>query len=157
RRIQSMLLPRRLDLPGLEVVGYMRPADSVGGDYFDVQQTGDDCWILLGDVTGHGLGAGLVMLMAQSAMSAIVEATPDLSPRELNPLATRVLLSTLKRLEERRHMTIVTIRCRGNDLAISGSHDDIILWHARERTATVLPVAHFPFGLGFHDLEPADV
>ncbi|HVM68592.1 MAG TPA: SpoIIE family protein phosphatase, partial [Gaiellaceae bacterium] len=150
RRIQSMILPRRLDHPGLEVVGYMRPADSVGGDYFDVHRSGDDCWILLGDVTGHGLGAGLVMLMAQSTMSAIVEARPDVTPKELNHLANRVLRSNLTRLEERRHMTVVTIRSRG-------SHDDIIVWRARDKTAEVRPVAHFPCGLGFVDLEPADV
>lgn len=157
RRIQSMILPRRLDLPGLEVVGYMRPADSVGGDYFDVQRDGDDCWILLGDVTGHGLGAGLVMLMAQSTMSAIVQARPDVTPRELNHLANRVLLSNLTRLDERRHMTIVSIRCRGTDFTISGSHDDIIVWRARDRAAEVVSVAHFPWGLGMLDLAADDV
>jgi len=157
RRIQTMILPRELALPGLEVVGYMRPADSVGGDYFDVYRTGEDCWLLLGDVTGHGLGAGLVMLMAQSTLSAIVQARPDVSPRELNHLANRVLRGNLARLDERRHMTIVAIRCHGRRFLISGSHDDVYLWRARTRRVEVLPMSHFPWGLGFVDLEPSEV
>jgi sigma-B regulation protein RsbU (phosphoserine phosphatase) len=157
RRIQSMILPRELQLPGLDVVGYMRPADSVGGDYFDICRNGDDCWILLGDVTGHGLGAGLVMLMAQSTLSAIVQARPDISPRELNHLANRVLRGNLTRLDERRHMTIVTIRCRRGHFLISGSHDDVFVWRAATRKVEILPMAHFPWGLGFIDLDPSQV
>jgi serine phosphatase RsbU (regulator of sigma subunit) len=157
RRIQAMILPRELQIPGLDVVGYMRPAESVGGDYFDICRSGDDCFILLGDVTGHGLGAGLVMLMAQSTLSAIVEARPEISPSELNHLANRVLCHNLTRLHERRHMTIVTIRCRRGNFVISGSHDDVFIWRAATGTVEVLPLAHFPWGLGFADLEPSEV
>jgi serine phosphatase RsbU (regulator of sigma subunit) len=134
-----------------------RPAESVGGDYFDVHRSGDDCWLLLGDVTGHGLGAGLVMLMAQSTLSAIVEARPEISPKELNVLANRVLCGNLARLDERRHMTIVSIRSSGSRFSISGSHDDVFLWRARTGAVETLPVAHFPWGLGFVDLVQSDV
>ncbi len=157
RRIQSMILPRELRIPGLDVVGYMRPADSVGGDYFDVCRNGNDCWILLGDVTGHGLGAGLVMLMAQSTLSAIVQARPEISPKELNYLANRVLCTNLMRLDERRHMTIVAIRCREGHFVISGSHDDVFVWRAGTKRVETLPMAHFPWGLGFIDFEPGQV
>jgi serine phosphatase RsbU (regulator of sigma subunit) len=157
RRIQSMILPRELRIPGLDVVGHMRPADSVGGDYYDVCRSGDDCWILLGDVTGHGLGAGLVMLMAQSTMSAIVQARPEISPRELNHLANRVLFNNLARLDEHRHMTIVAMRCHRGNFVISGSHDDVLLWRAATQTVEVIPLAHFPWGLGFIDFEPSEV
>jgi serine phosphatase RsbU (regulator of sigma subunit) len=157
RRIQTSILPRQLQLPGLDVVGYMQQADSVGGDYFDVHRVGEEGWLLLGDVTGHGLGAGLVMLMAQSTLSAIVQARPDISPRELNHLANRVLRSNLARLDERRHMTIVSIRCHGSRFAISGSHDDVYLWRSRTGRVEAVPVAHFPFGIGMLDFEPSEV
>ena len=70
RRIQSRIIPNDVPLPGLEMASHVHPVESVGGDYLDVYRDGDRCWFLLGDVTGHGLGAGLVMLMAQSTMSS---------------------------------------------------------------------------------------
>src|SRR4029077_3444126 len=90
RRIQTKLLPTDVHLPGLEVVSHMRPAESVGGDYFDVHAAPDGSWFFLGDVTGHGLGAGLVTLMAQSTLTSILETRPDVRPRELNYLSHRI-------------------------------------------------------------------
>ena len=151
RRIQTKILPRDSDLPGLEVVTYLRPAESVGGDYLDLYSFGTDSWLLVGDVTGHGLGAGLVMLMAQSTISSILQTRPDVSPRQLNWLANRVLCRNLTRLEEARHMTVVSLRRQvGNHFTISGCHDDLLIVRANgsvERRA----VAHMPMGLGFVD------
>ncbi len=79
RRIQSRIIPPDAPLPGLEMTSHVRPADSVGGDYLDVYRDGERCWFLLGDVTGHGLGAGLVMLMVQSTMSSLLRLRPEIS------------------------------------------------------------------------------
>lgn len=158
RRIQARIVPRDAALPGLEVVTYLQPADEVGGDYLDVYAFGDDSWLLLGDVTGHGLGAGLVMLMAQSTISSILQARPGISPRELNWLANRVLHKNLARLEESRHMTVVSIRRgAGNRFTLSGAHDDIFIVRAGG-TVERRSVAQFPLGLGFlPDLALEDV
>ncbi len=151
RRIQTKILPRDSELPGLEVVTYLKPAESVGGDYLDLYTFGSDCWLLVGDVTGHGLGAGLVMLMAQSTLSSILQTRPDVSPAELNWLANRVLCRNLARLEEARHMTVVALRRQsGNRFTISGCHDDVLIIRASgaiERRE----VTHLPMGLGFVD------
>jgi len=151
RRIQLRIVPRDAALPGLEIVSHLRPAASVGGDYLDLYAFGQQSWLLLGDVTGHGLGAGLVMLMAQSTISSILQTRPDISPRELNWLANRILYTNLRRLEESRHMTVVSLRrVAGNRFTVSGAHDDIYIVRARgevERRA----ITHFPMGLGFLD------
>lgn len=42
-----------------EVAAVMRPADQVGGDYYDVFDVGGVEWVLIGDVSGHGVPAGL--------------------------------------------------------------------------------------------------
>ncbi len=156
RRIQMKILPRDMSLPGLELASYLRPAQSVGGDYIDLYAFGDDCWLLVGDVTGHGLGAGLVMLMAQSTISSILQTRPDVSPRELNWLANRVLSRNLARLEESRHMTVASLRrAAGNRFTISGCHDDVIIVRAGGRVER-LSVAHLPMGLGFLGDLPLD-
>lgn len=151
RRIQARIAPHDVSLAGLEVVSYLRPADDVGGDYLDLYSFGEDSWLLLGDVTGHGLGAGLVMLMAQSTISSILQTRPDITPRELNWLANRILNSNLRRLEENRHMTVISLRrSAGNRFTVSGAHDDFYIVREsgaiEQRTAT-----HFPLGLGFVD------
>ncbi|MEM9490251.1 MAG: hypothetical protein AAGC55_13980, partial [Myxococcota bacterium] len=72
RRIQLDLLPKEPDIPGLEITCYMKPAEEVGGDYYDIYTFGDRAWIMLGDVSDLGLSSGLVMLMAQSIISSIL-------------------------------------------------------------------------------------
>ena len=151
RRIQRKLVPRDVSLPGLEVIAHVRPAETVGGDYVDAYHVEPWSWLLLGDVTGHGLGAGLVMLMVQSTISSILEARPDISPRELNALANKVLHANLTRLDEQRHMTIVSIRGRDHRFEVSGSHDNIYIYRAATRTVETLAMTHFPWGIGFHE------
>ncbi len=77
RHIQMMVLPRATELRAvehLEIAAYMRPADEVGGDYYDVLQNGRSLKIGIGDVTGHGLESGVLMLMVQSVARALLEA-----------------------------------------------------------------------------------
>ncbi|HEY8380045.1 MAG TPA: HAMP domain-containing protein, partial [Nannocystis sp.] len=77
RRLQLMVLPpeRELaELDGLDVAGYMRPADEVGGDYYDVLRHPDGVKIGIGDVTGHGLESGVLMLMIQTAVRTLLAA-----------------------------------------------------------------------------------
>ena len=150
RRIQRKLVPRDISLPGLEAIAHVRPAETVAGDYVDAYHFEPWSWLLLGDVTGHGLGAGLVMLMAQSTISSILQTRPDIAPRELNALANNILHANLTRLDEQRHMTIVTIRGRGDRFEVSGSHDNIYIYRAATRTVETLAMAHFPWGIGFH-------
>ncbi len=46
----------------------MKPADEVGGDYYDVLQSNGRVVFGIGDVTGHGLESSMLMLMVQMAV-----------------------------------------------------------------------------------------
>ena len=59
----------------------MMPATEVGGDYYDVLAVDDGCWIAIGDVSGHGLTAGLVMMMVQTGVATLVRAQPGRQPQ----------------------------------------------------------------------------
>lgn len=150
RQIQTNILPPNPKIEGYDLVCYMKPADEVGGDYYDIFSIGDFTWVLLGDVTGHGLRSGLVMLMAQSIIRAIVQTRNDISPTELNTLANQVLFDNLQRLNEHRTMTIVAFSRREDkdQFAFSGTHDNIYVWRSREQRVDVVEVGHFPCGLG---------
>jgi serine phosphatase RsbU (regulator of sigma subunit) len=72
--IQRTILPEESpEIPGLEVNAKTRPAVEVGGDNFDFIQRGDNFFIYVGDVTGHGVPAGLIMMMVNTLLHTYSE------------------------------------------------------------------------------------
>ena len=62
RRLQLSLLPATLpDLPDIEVAFAMRTATEVGGDYYDYRSENGNLTVSVGDATGHGVDAGLLV------------------------------------------------------------------------------------------------
>jgi len=150
-RIQMKVLPPKPAIPGFELACHMKPAEEVGGDYYDVYTLGDQSWILLGDVTGHGLSSGLVMLMAQSILASILHTRQGISPAELNFLANQVLHQNLARLGELRSMTIVAL-CRtgdGHRFRYSGNHEHLFVYRAATGSVEEVQVDQLPHDLGF--------
>jgi len=68
--IQRMLLPRKMpEIAGLQLAGQSHPARDVGGDYFDFIELESGRWgIAVGDVSGKGLPAALLMANLQATM-----------------------------------------------------------------------------------------
>ena len=83
RDIQMDLLPKELpEVPGIEVSGAWLPARTVGGDYFDVLRLDDSrLGICIGDVSGKGITAALLMANLQAAFRAY--ATPKATLAEV--------------------------------------------------------------------------
>lgn len=135
RRIQTALIPKRIAVPGLEIAAGMVPADQVGGDYYDIVPTTDGCWLAIGDVTGHGLLAGMIMLMIQSAVSTLVEVSPDCSPARLVSQLNAVLTRNIRaRLCESEHATFVAMRYRSDGrVTMAGAHEELVVYRAAER------------------------
>jgi PAS domain S-box-containing protein len=142
RRVQSSILPREVSLPGLAIAARMEAAEDVGGDYYDVRPNRDGGVLTIGDVSGHGLDAGLVMLMMQSAASALCLAKPDASPAELLALLNSVIYENVaERLRRNEYVTLSVLRYhRDGRLVFAGAHQDILVLRAAtkrcERIAT---------------------
>ena len=70
KSIQYMLLPQSAPaIPGADVAGLSVPAHDVGGDYFDYIELGNNRWgIAVGDVSGKGMPAALLMANLQATM-----------------------------------------------------------------------------------------
>jgi len=95
RRIQQASLPKEVPtLEGWQISPYYGPAREVGGDFYDFFELEDGCLgIVVGDATGHGVPAALVMASARSMLRAVAQ--PSYSPgdalRRVNdPLATDI-------------------------------------------------------------------
>jgi len=74
QRVQKMLLPQEIpDIPGLEIAAYSRPAQIVGGDYFDfVEFSSGFHGLAIADVAGHGVSASLHMASIQALLRTLV-------------------------------------------------------------------------------------
>ncbi|WP_437477134.1 SpoIIE family protein phosphatase [Sorangium sp. So ce1014] len=140
-RIQTTLVPERLSVEGLELSALMKPAAAVGGDYYDVLATAEGGWLGIGDVAGHGLAAGLVMLMIQSMVSALTRRDPGASPaRLISAINAAVYENVRGRLMRDEHATLLLLRYeRGGRVTFAGAHDDIIVCRARTRRCVCIP------------------
>lgn len=75
--IQQQILPDTMpEIPGHEVLGWNRPARQVGGDYFGFQTLDDGrrC-LVVGDVTGKGMPASLLVSTLHSALRVLLDRT----------------------------------------------------------------------------------
>jgi len=129
RRIQTSVLPREHAAPGLQIAAKMVTASEVGGDYYDIRPTPDGCWIGVGDVAGHGLEAGLVMLMIQSGTASLIMNEPDALPHKiLGPLNQMLCENLRHRMGRDDHATLTMLRFFADGrLTHAGAHEDIIL------------------------------
>lgn len=92
-RIQQRLLPAQAPpFPGFAIVGRNIPCLAVGGDYFDLQLRDEDrLGVAIGDVSGKGLGAALLMATVQGAFRAHHQGAADVV--DLTSRLNRVVLS----------------------------------------------------------------
>lgn len=139
KKIQRVLLPSEPTLPSYEVAVNMTPADEVGGDYYDIINIGGADWIVIGDVSGHGVPAGLVMMMLQTSIKTLLTKNPNISPSELLVDVNRVLTTNIRLLGEDKFVTITILTCFPDGKFIySGLHEDIIIYRCESRTVEMI-------------------
>jgi PAS domain S-box-containing protein len=75
RLIQQTLLPKSVpELPGYDVAAHYRPAREVGGDFYDFLELPEGrLGLVIGDVSGHGIPAALMMANTQSVLRAVAQ------------------------------------------------------------------------------------
>jgi serine phosphatase RsbU (regulator of sigma subunit) len=145
RRLQQMILPREeelLSVNGLDIAGFMQPAAEVGGDYYDVLQHDGRVKIGIGDVTGHGLESGVVMIMAQTAVRALL-ANGETDSVKLMNTVNQLIYQNTRRMNSEKNMTMVLLDYEAGLLRLSGQHEDVIIVRSDGR---VEPIDTFELG-----------
>jgi sigma-B regulation protein RsbU (phosphoserine phosphatase) len=136
KQIQTALLPRVDRVPGYRVAARMIPTAEVGGDYYDVLQTAaGETWLAIGDVSGHGVASGLIMMMTQTSIFATVDRTTGYMPSRVLELVNSIIKQNISRLGTDRYMTVCCARLDQSRMTFAGKHQDILLW--RKSTGTV--------------------
>lgn len=130
--IQTGVNPVVTEVAGLELAGVMVPTAETGGDYYDVIPTQTGAWLAIGDVTGHGLAAGLVMLMLQSMIAALARVEPEPLPSEVVSVVGDALWDNVRgRLKRDDHATLTVFRYQGGGcFRFAGAHEDIVIRRA---------------------------
>jgi sigma-B regulation protein RsbU (phosphoserine phosphatase) len=79
QHIQQQLLPRDLPEPtGFAMAAVSKPCEETSGDYYDVVPVkGERLALVVGDVSGHGLGPALLMASARSLLRAALQRDPE--------------------------------------------------------------------------------
>ncbi|MBN1888115.1 MAG: SpoIIE family protein phosphatase, partial [Thermoflexales bacterium] len=137
----------------LDIAGFMQPADEVGGDYYDVLKHKDSVKIGIGDVTGHGLESGVVMLMLQTAVRLLHTLEID-DPAHFLDALNRLLLANLGRMKVERGVTLALLDCDAGRLAapgrlrLSGQHEQLIVVRASGQVE-LQDTLNLGFPLGF--------
>jgi sigma-B regulation protein RsbU (phosphoserine phosphatase) len=129
RRLQQMLLPATDELrqiEGLDIACHMLAAEEVGGDYYDVLQHNGRVKIGIGDVTGHGLESGVVMVMTQAIVRALLTSGETNPVRFLTAL-NHALYGNVKRMGSDKNMTLCLLDYAAGEVKVSGQHEEIIV------------------------------
>ena len=103
RQLQSDLLPKRSpEVPGYDFAHSYRTANEVGGDYYDFLKLPDGrLAILMGDASGHGIAAGLLMAIANATLKTAIDVDP-----EPVPVATLLNSALYRTGDSRAFMTL---------------------------------------------------
>jgi phosphoserine phosphatase len=146
KRVQESLLPKsNPQLPGLECVGWTKPASVTGGDAFDLWKIADGkLGIFLGDASGHGLAPALVVSQARTLARALSEI--DCDPRWV---LTRMNNRLVHDLELGRFVTVfmACLDVTGKLTWASAGHGPILCRRSPKHAIEVLDPTAPPIGV----------
>lgn len=135
KKIQTSLLPTSVSNihPDFEIAAAMLTADQVGGDFYDISfdQKGN-LWLAVGDVSGHGVTPGLIMMMAQT-VHATITANIDCEACDVVVRINEILYKNVhERLHESHFMTFSALKYLGNgQFQHAGAHLSMIIYRQK--------------------------
>ena len=130
--IQSGLMPQIPDnVPGYDVFGWYRSAERTTGDFYDFVPTKKGLGVVVGDVTGHGIGPALIMATAQSALRSLLRILDDPSA-----VVTMVNQDLAPRMDDGLFLTLFTALFHpdGTVRVLNAGHTPPLVWRAKTKT-----------------------
>ncbi len=147
-QIQDQLIPDQAQIPpmpGIELAAWLDPAEEIGGDIYDFLKVNDDNLVMyLGDVTGHGVPAGIISSIS-SALFYGYSIEPDLK---------KILLDVNRVLKAKTMPTMFLTLCLMNWDAknqkftyASAGHEKILHYHAETKKADYAAAGGIALGM----------
>lgn len=164
--IQQSLMPSDPPhVPGFEIVGWNRPADETGGDYFDWVALEDGRYaVCIADVTGHGLGPAMITCFCRAYARTALRVENRVAAA-LNRLNSELVGD----LGDGRFVTFAAVVITPNEdrvLSTSAGHGPLFVYRYADASvksfgSDVLPLGLYDFDeeteAVIHQLGPGDV
>ena len=148
REIQTALLPQESPcVAGLIVHGLMQPAKEIGGDYYDfISLSAEGQFaVVIGDVSGKGVGAGLLMAMAKTAIHTLSQ--EQSSPREILLRTNRILN---QHIGAQKFMTMLYFLWQSQNRILtysSAGHEYILIYRSSTQNIEAIQSGGFMLGM----------
>jgi len=98
-------------------------------------------------VTGHGLESGLVMLMTQTAVQALLQ-SGESDPVHLLDTLNRTIYNNVQRIKTDKNLTLCLLDYQSGTLKLSGQHEEMIVVRRNGKVELVDTInLGFPIGL----------
>lgn len=128
-QLQRDILPQQVpDIPGLQVVAKTKPATEIGGDIFNFITINEKTYIYIGDATGHGTTAGLVMTMVNALLTVFSDRCEN-----AYEILVNVNKYLKKWLKKSVYMTLVMLCWDHKEQKmtyVGAGHEHIIVYHS---------------------------
>lgn len=157
--IQASLLPADAPQhPCWRFASFTRPCDQTGGDYYDYMATAaGELDVVVGDVSGHGIGSALLMSTARAFLRAL-----HLQGEPIALIMTRLNRLLEADMSDDTFMSMVACRLRddGGCAYVSAGHEPPLVWRAATRSFDAVDGTGMLLGLldseeyGEHRLAP---
>ena len=135
--IQQSVLPKSIPkIPFLDTVAKTRSAEEIGGDSFAITPHNDNFFIYVGDVTGHGAPAGLVMMITNTLFEVLLP-----KAKTTHDLAASINKLLKPRVNSTMFMTTVFFRFdpKTKQMFYTGcGHEHILVYRADEGVTEVI-------------------
>jgi serine phosphatase RsbU (regulator of sigma subunit)/predicted ester cyclase len=158
RRIQQASLPNEVpELEGWEIAPHYQPAREVGGDFYDFFELEDGrVGVVVGDATGKGVPAALVVTATYSMLRAVAQVLGSFSPREVLAQVNEALLARIPLNMFVTCFYAILEPKSGSLKYANAGHDLPYLWHgggdAEELRARGMPLGLMP-GMSYEEKE----
>lgn len=143
RALQLSMLPQTLpSVPGYDMAVFMKTATEVGGDYYDYSTGKDGSLILaLGDATGHGMKAGIMVAAVKSYFHSLVHESDSLTI--LRRMSKGLHHMNMKMM----YMGLMLVRCNGNrfDIATAGM-PPVLVYRNQKKKIDRITLKGLPLG-----------
>lgn len=145
-KIQRDILPTEAPrIPGLVIAAKTRPAAEVGGDSFDFLTAGDATYMYIGDATGHGVPAGIVMTIVNTLVYVYAETSSTLLD-----LMIHVNRHLKDRIQKTLFMSMVMLKwdhLKRQMSFVGAGHEYILVYRAKSGVCEAIPSGGVALGM----------
>jgi len=131
RKIQQDVIPQKApEIPGLDIMAKTKPAAELGGDAYSFLPQNDQTFMYIGDVTGHGIPSGLVMMVVDTLIHTFIDQVRN--GHELLSLTNKYLKP---RIQTTMFMTLMMLRYEHHDQKLhytGAGHETLLHYKAKE-------------------------